>query len=547
MDNNNIEDKNKKKKSLNPLKSKNKKPNLIVYVKESKEHNNNKKENFSEKNSTDINISKKEKYNNIKRNLKISYSNKFKKLKSIENIPNYNNYIKFKDYHSNLLDELKNKSPKYIKQDLYHKKQLFNNERNNNNIINKFRSKSNIKDRISEGLQNRMNVNKNKAIKHINSFHLKNKRIPKLISIDLTKINKTKNKKIIKKISKKNIPLRRKNKKMAKKKDILSIKINLNETSENNDKENLKIINNNIKEEKTIDNNNKNKEEKNIDINIKQKDNENTNNNNIYKSYSFFEYPNEEYRESMEDCHDFKILAYNNFLCYYFSIFDGHNGKEVSLYLKENFYLVFLNELKLISFEDDYKLNYEKIISSIKKVFKNIDNNIINNEGIKDDVGSTGTIILLYRDPYDNSKVILITANIGDSKAFLINDKEIKKLTKDHNCDDKNEVERIKKGGGVVFQGRVFGSLILTRCFGDKEMKQYGILSEPYCSTSIINKNDLYIIIGSDGVWDVISDSDLFSICKENLPSEELVKKIVEISKDKGTTDNVTCLVIKLN
>ena len=129
----------------------------------------------------------------------------------------------------------------------------------------------------------------------------------------------------------------------------------------------------------------------------------------------------------------------------------------------------------------------------------------------------------------------------------LHNKQNIYQITEDHNCNNQIEVERVKKNGGLVFKGRVFGSLILTRSFGDKEMKQYGIISNPYVFHTLINKDDLYAIVCSDGVWDVCSKVDLLKISLNNISSEELAKKIVKLSIEKGTNDNVSSLVIKLN
>ena len=88
---------------------------------------------------------------------------------------------------------------------------------------------------------------------------------------------------------------------------------------------------------------------------------------------------------------------------------------------------------------------------------------------------------------------------------------------------------------------------MLTRSLGDKEMKQYGVLSTPSIFSSIINENDLFAIMGSDGVWDVLNNEDLFKLSKVKMTCEEFAKKIVKESIDKGTTDNVTIGVIKLN
>ena len=479
-------------------------------------------------------------------------SKRVKKVKVKEGLYNLNDYIKFKDFHSNLIARLEKISPKSNNQNINYKKKCFNNINlniSNDNIIEKKRSKSNNKSRLRPSLLYNINFNKNVVIKRLDSRNKNNKRVPHLINIDLTKKeeneikNNQKNIKNSPKKIKNNIHLNNKKKKKSnlspKIKKIPSININLNEIVKEESLGNIKDLKkiNNKKDIKDI------KDKPNIEE-IKELTN---NKNEIFKSYAFFEHQNKEYRESMEDFYNFKNLSFDNFICFYFSIFDGHNGKQVSFYLKENFHKVLLNELKLTSFTNDYKQNNEKIILSIKKSFAIIDKNLIDNKNIKDDIGSTGTVIILYRDFYDTSKIILISANVGDSKGFIINKDNIKQITKDHNCSDVNEVERIKKEGGVVFQGRVFGTLILTRSLGDKEMKQYGVIAKPYCFSSLINENDLYVIIGSDGVWDVLPNENLFELSKENMNTDDFVKKIVMLSIDRGSTDNISCLVIKLN
>ena len=47
----------------------------------------------------------------------------------------------------------------------------------------------------------------------------------------------------------------------------------------------------------------------------------------------------------------------------------------------------------------------------------------------------------------------------------------------------------------MVFNGRVFGTLMLTRSIGDREMKNYGVCSIPYVNISKISEDDLYFII----------------------------------------------------
>ena len=341
----------------------------------------------------------------------------------------------------------------------------------------------------------------------------------------------------------------------------------IKENSPKKNKPNIKIINISPNRKKIL-NNNINKfpkiQNKNIINNDKNNFQEKQNNeiiNNLnsnsnsqitikfppYLSYAFYDHPNTEFREQMEDFHNFEILTFQNFILTYFSIFDGHGGTQVPNFLKNNFHSYLLQELKSISFSNDYELNNQKIISSINQTFEKIDKDIIGNKNFKNENGSTGTIIILYRNPYNTNQRIIICANIGDSKGYIIDKQNIKQITKDHKCDNENEVSRIRNKGGIVFQGRVFGSLMLTRSFGDKEFKSCGVLSTPDIYTSIINDNDLYAVIASDGVWDVISREDLFGISKEKMSSEEFSKKIVVTALERGTRDNISCFVVKLN
>ena len=110
------------------------------------------------------------------------------------------------------------------------------------------------------------------------------------------------------------------------------------------------------------------------------------------------------------------------------------------------------------------------------------------------------------------------------------------------------EVKRIKDQGGIVFQGRIFGKLILTRTIGDKEMKKYGVIPEPDFYVKRIENEDIFIVIGSDGIWDVINQEEAFRMgIEKGLSSEDFSQKLIKISEERDTRDNACCIVIKLN
>ena len=261
-----------------------------------------------------------------------------------------------------------------------------------------------------------------------------------------------------------------------------------------------------------------------------------------FVSYAYHENPNLEHRKEMEDFHYIKALLNKKINCSYFGLFDGHSGKEVGMYLMQNFHKILSHELKNSDNIDNSENIKQKIINS----FENIDKEI-NSKNFKNETGSTGTVLLLYKDINSPSGKSILCANVGDSKAYLITKTEMKLITKDHKCNDSNEVKRIRDSGGIVFRERVFGTLMLTRSFGDKEMKKYGVLSTPDIFVKNIDDNDLFAIIASDGVWDVVEEDEIFKMTKDKISSNDFSKKIVDLAKERDTHDNISCIVIKLN
>ena len=275
-------------------------------------------------------------------------------------------------------------------------------------------------------------------------------------------------------------------------------------------------------------NNNEYLKEKISDVNLTEYSDENC---SLIKSFAYKENPNRAYRDYMED--KSRVIQNingdkNNHL---FCLFDGHGGVNVSQFLQENFYKYFNKIFPIINPEENFKELFRTLDLKIK------DLNLLS-------MGATACIIYITKE---NGKRVLYSANIGDTRSLLISSNDYKRLSYDHRATDSNEYNRIIKNGGIVFAGRVYGSLMLSRAFGDWELKNYGVISDPYVTKTYINDNDKYIIIATDGVWDILDDSDVYEISKDFDSSKDLCYKIVEKSMDKGSTDNISCFAIKLN
>ena len=453
---------------------------------------------------------------------------------------NYNNCNKINNYNYNFVYGMGKQYTPILKNenDIF---QFFNYNIKGNNIKHNNEEKMSYHKRCKSSNKPSIKIGpfKNKKIiNQNNDFNIKDKKNP------TTLINKNK-KEIIKrrdfspKLNKNNIRYANIS---PNKKIILPVNSNSNKFPNEKKIQNKNIIkNSNIYLEKNYININKEntlKKTQNNLINLQTPS---------FFSYGIAEHPNPENRQEMEDFHNFKNLSVQNILFSYFSIFDGHGGPQVAIFLRDYFHIYLNEELKSISFTNDSELNNKKIILSINNTFEKIDKDIMNNKKFNNNNGSTGTIILLYRNPLNPFQRIIICANVGDSTGYIINKSNIKKITKDHICSDDNEINRIKSKGGIVFNRRVFGVLMITRSFGDKEFKEYGVLPTPNIFLNHIDDNNFYAIIASDGVWETISEEDLFKFSKIKMSSEEFSKKIVLTSMERGSRDNVSCFVIKLN
>ena len=332
-------------------------------------------------------------------------------------------------------------------------------------------------------------------------------------------------------------------------KNNLPIIMNINNQNQNNHIQN-NLINNeiNIKESLNFNNlihlnnknnlfnfNNPNHPKKKIKLLLDKNQIINNNNNNIrYKEIikSFFtcENPNLECQKSMEDFSytNINFIDIENHKMSLFAIFDGHNGAIVSEFLQKNFAKTLRKNLELTQF---------KIEESLGNSFIEIDSELKKNKKLKM-TGSTATIVLI-----DNN--LIYCANVGDSTCYYLSIDEIKQLSIQHNIKNKKEVDRIKKNNGLIFNGRVFGSLSVTRAIGDFDFKDAGVVAIPTISREKICDKSKFVILASDGLWDVISKDDAFEMSKNMENAKGFCEMLVKDAIDKGTGDNVSCIVIQ--
>lgn len=147
----------------------------------------------------------------------------------------------------------------------------------------------------------------------------------------------------------------------------------------------------------------------------------------------------------------------------------------------------------------------------------------------------------------ESGQRIVYIANLGDTRAVLSKNGFAERMSYDHRGTDPGEVDRVKSGGGVVLDGRVGGTLAITRAFGDHSLKKDGVIAKPFIKKHVIRTSDKFLIIASDGVWDSMEDQDAVNYCKEEFTTKDIAQAIVKGALDRGSKDNTSCLVLRFH
>ena len=107
------------------------------------------------------------------------------------------------------------------------------------------------------------------------------------------------------------------------------------------------------------------------------------------------------------------------------------------------------------------------------------------------------------------------------------------------------EVARVEAAGGRVIGGRV-GGLAVSRALGDHALKDMGVTAVPECTTQALTGADSYVLLASDGVWDVLSLEGAHALVlqHEAEPLAEIAQRLVQAAVQKGSRDNVSAMLL---
>lgn len=293
-----------------------------------------------------------------------------------------------------------------------------------------------------------------------------------------------------------------------------------------------------------------------------------------------------------------------------FGVFDGHgiNGHHSSQFVLNQFPSNFksVNITKAIlktTFKAEENPKEPRKLSTIITEKSNIDfkeedikkafhltNNQMNTLNVDFDFSGTTVVTILL---YENK---LVCANAGDSRAILAFQKPLNELkhlilpnefqqmnqnekvwvalplSRDHKPDEPDEQERILKANGridpfkepngdpigpcrVWLKNEEIPGLAMSRSLGDRVAHSVGVTCEPEIFETVLSKDDKFIVIASDGIWEFLPNDEVVEMIvpfyEANDPDgacEFLIKESVKHWKEEDEIiDDITIIVIFLN
>ncbi|CAN4095769.1 unnamed protein product [Withania somnifera] len=221
----------------------------------------------------------------------------------------------------------------------------------------------------------------------------------------------------------------------------------------------------------------------------------------------------------------------------FYGVFDGHGGAEAAEFAAKNLGSNIISEVALRGeggLEEAVREGYLVTDAEFLKLNAN---------------GGSCCVTALVQNGE------LIVSNAGDCRAVMSRGGVAEALTVDHRPSRQDEMERIQRLGGYVdcCRGvwRIQGSLAVSRGIGDSRLKRW-VVPEPETKIVTIRPECEFLILASDGLWEKVSNQEAVELLRpfcmgvDNRQPLSACKKLVDLAVTRGSSDDITAMVIQL-
>ncbi|XP_050385950.1 probable protein phosphatase 2C 8 [Argentina anserina] len=210
----------------------------------------------------------------------------------------------------------------------------------------------------------------------------------------------------------------------------------------------------------------------------------------------------------------------------FYGVYDGHGGSAVARLCRER-----LHEVVAEAVEREVAKGVKEVVGwdrVMEGCFGKMDEEVSGISVVKT-VGSTALAAVVTEEQ-------VVVANCGDCRAVLsrLGGTIALALSIDHKPDREDESERIESAGGRVINwngSRVLGVLATSRSIGDQYLRPY-VISKPEVTVTNRTDEDEFLILASDGLWDVISNELACQVVNKVFRRTTITRRIIDHDRD---------------
>ncbi|XP_028300354.1 PH domain leucine-rich repeat-containing protein phosphatase 1-like [Gouania willdenowi] len=141
----------------------------------------------------------------------------------------------------------------------------------------------------------------------------------------------------------------------------------------------------------------------------------------------------------------------------------------------------------------------------------------------------------------------LKTANVGRCQAVLCRDGKAVQLSTVHTVRDDDEYQRIRQHNAIVTEdNKVGGVTECTRIMGYSFLCP-SVTPRPHVSTVTLTPQDEFFLLGSSGLWEVLSPCEAVEAVRNVPDSLAAAKKLVTLAQSYGCSESLSAVVVKLS
>ncbi|KAG8382132.1 hypothetical protein BUALT_Bualt05G0044900 [Buddleja alternifolia] len=221
----------------------------------------------------------------------------------------------------------------------------------------------------------------------------------------------------------------------------------------------------------------------------------------------------------------------------FFAVYDGRGGAEVAEKCSDMLYKCLEKHIEMAKKkkkmpDEEKDFDWGKMMV---ECFSNMDHEEQEPEAeTAAEMGSTAVVVVVGDEE-------VVVANCGDSRAVLCRHGMAVPLSTDHTANRVDERERVEASGGRIVNWKV-----------DHYLKPEVVVMRR-------TKSDDFLIIATDGLWDVVCNQIACEVVKKclsgglrRLPSEgsgasEAAAALAELAIAKGSRDNISVIVVLMN